>query len=290
MTAIVECVWDSRCGVGESCVWDEARGRILFCDIHGRRIHAYDIATGATREWSLPDIVASFALCRSGRLVVALRNRVVLFDPRSGRIEDFTAQVDEPAGNRFNDGKAGPDGCFWVGSMDESPARQPTGALYRVSPDGRIERKSDGYVTSNGLAWSPDGRTMYHSDSRQAFIDAWDFDPTNGRIANRRRLATLSDEEGRPDGAAMAADGSYWSAGVSAGCLNRFSPQGVLLDKIAMPVPAPTMPCFAGEMLYVTSLRAGRNEAVLARYPQSGGLFRLAAPAAGAPVGTFADY
>ena len=290
MTDAVECVWDTRCGVAESCVWDADRQRILFCDIPGRKIYGYKAADGSRQEWSLPDVVGSFGLCRSGRLVVALRNRVVLFDTRSGRIEDFTAQVDEPAGNRFNDGKVGPDGCFWVGSMDESPARQPTGALYRVSPDGRIERKADGYVVSNGLAWSPDGQTMYHSDSRQAFIDAWDFDATTGRVANRRRLANLSDEQGRPDGAAVDADGCYWSAGVSAGCLNCFAPDGALLRRIDLPIATPTMPCFAGDVLYLTSLRSGVGEETLASQPRLGGLFRMKAPAAGAPIATFADY
>jgi sugar lactone lactonase YvrE len=289
MSETVECVWDSRCRVGESCVWDAVRRRVLFCDIHAHKILAYSVDTGATQEWILPDVVGSFGLCRSGRLVVALRHRVVLFDTRSGRTEDFTAQVDEPATNRFNDGKVGPDGCFWVGSMDESPAKQPTGALYRVSPDGRIERKADGYITSNGLAWSPDGRTLYHACSRQAFIDAWDFDPESGRIGGRRRFATLSAEEGLPDGAAVGVDGCYWSAGVTAGCLNRFSPAGALLEKIAMPIPAPTMLCFAEDWFYVTSIRAGRD-ALLEQYPTLGGLFRLKAPTAGVPVAAFADY
>jgi sugar lactone lactonase YvrE len=289
MTPTAELVWDARCGVGESCVWDAERRRILFADIPAGRIYSYGTTDGQQHHWTLPDVVGSFGLSRSGRLVVALRHRVVLFDTRRGLIEDFTSQVDEPVANRFNDGKVGPDGCFWVGTMDGSPARGPTGALYRISPDGRIERKADGYVTSNGLAWSPDGQTMFHSDSRQCFIDAWDFDATRGRITNRRRIATLSDEEGRPDGAATDAEGCYWSAGVSAGCLNRFSPTGELLDKIAMPVPTPTMPCFAADAVYVTSLRDGRDAATLDRYPGLGGLFRLPAPLAGAPVGLFAD-
>lgn len=282
-------VWDARCGTGESCTWDAAQGLVLFTDIPARVIHAYAPADGAKRTWALPDIVPSFGLCRSGRLVVALRDRIVLFDRASGAVTPLAGPVDQPPQVRLNDGKVGPDGCFWVGGMDESEAKQPVAALWRITPDGRIERKAEGYVNSNGLAWSPDGSVMFHAETRPGYVEAFDFDTATGRLSNRRRLATLSNEEGRPDGGATDADGCYWSAGVSAACLNRFSPQGALLAKVPLPVPAPTMPCFVGRTLFVTSLRAGRDAATLARYPAMGGLFRLPAPVAGAPVALFAD-
>jgi len=284
-----ELVWDSRCGVAESPVWDPATRRVLFCDIGGGKIHAFSVDDGTRATWQLPEVVGSFGLCRSGRLVVALRHRVVLFDPRNQQVTELTPAVDEPATNRLNDGKVGPDGAFWVGSMDERSPRQPTGFLYRITPDGRIERRSEGYAVSNGLAWSPDGRIMYHSDSTSAIIEAWDFDPATGGMANHRRIATLSNEEGRPDGAATDTEGNYWSAGPSAGCINCFSPSGQLLKKLPFPVPGPTMPAFAERHMYVTSLREGKSAEVLARHPTLGGLFRTMAPSNGATVGSFAD-
>lgn len=284
-----ELVWDSRCGVAESPVWDAATRRLLFCDIGGKRINALAVDDGSRTGWDFPEVVGSFGLARSGRLVVALRHRVVLFDPRTQALVDLTPPVDEPATNRLNDGKVGPDGAFWVGSMDERSPRQPLGALYRVTADGRIEQRSAGYAVSNGLAWSPDGRVMYHSDSTSAIIEAWDFDPANGEMRNHRVLAKLTNEDGRPDGAATDAAGNYWSAGPSAGCINCFSPQGKLLQKLAFPVPGPTMPCFAEGHMYVTSLREGKSAAVLAQFPTLGGLFRAPAPAVGAPVAVFAD-
>lgn len=284
-----ELIWDSRCGVAESPVWDAATRRLLFCDISGKRINALSVDDGARTGWDFPEVVGSFGLARSGRLVVALRHRVVLFDPRTQALTDLTAPVDEPATNRLNDGKVGPDGAFWVGSMDERSPRQPLGALYRVTADGQIEKRSEGYAVSNGLAWSPDGRVMYHSDSTSAIIEAWDFDPANGDMRNHRVLAKLTNEDGRPDGAATDAAGNYWSAGPSAGCINCFSPQGQLLQKLAFPVPGPTMPCFAEGHMYVTSLREGKSPEVLAQFPTLGGLFRAPAPAVGAPVAVFAD-
>jgi sugar lactone lactonase YvrE len=284
-----ELVWDARCGVAESPVWDAANRRLLFCDIPGKTINALAVDSGARESWILPEVVGSFGLCRSGRLVVALRHRVVLFDPRTQAITDLTPAVVEPVTNRLNDGKVGPDGAFWVGSMDENSPRQPLGSLYRVTADGRIEKKSEGYAVSNGLAWSPDGRTMYHSDSTAAIVEAWDFEPSTGGMRNHRVIAKLTNEDGRPDGAAMDMEGNYWSAGPSAGCINCFSPTGQLLTKLPFPVPGPTMPCFADDVIFVTSLREGKSAEILAQYPTLGGLFRAPAPAKGAPVDLFAD-
>jgi sugar lactone lactonase YvrE len=284
-----ELAWDARCSVAESPVWDAAARRLLFCDINGKRINALSIDTGKRDTWNFPEVVGSFGLCRSGRLVVAQRHHVVLFDPKSGEMTNLTAKVEEPGTNRLNDGKVGPDGAFWVGSMDENSPRQKIAALYRVTADGRISKQEDGYAVSNGLAWSPDGRIMYHSDSTAGVIEAWDFDPASGGRTRHRILAKLTNDDGRPDGAATDADGNYWSAGPSAGCLNCFSPAGELLRKWAFPVPGPTMPCFAGDWLYVTSLREGKSAEVLAKHPTLGGLFRANAPAAGAEVGLFAD-
>jgi len=284
-----ELVWDAQCSVGESPVWDEPRRRLLFCDIDGRRINALSVDTGQRVGWDFPDVVGSLGLCRSGRLIVAQRHHVVLFDPASGSLRDLTPKLDEPATNRLNDGKVGPDGAFWIGSIDQNTPRQKTAALYRVTADGRITKQQDGYMASNGLAWTPDGRLMYHSDSTPGILEAWDFDPATGTRSNHRVLLKLTNEDGRPDGAATDMAGNYWSAAPSAGWINCFSPQGVLLRKWRFPVPGPTMPCFANDQLYVTSLREGKSAAVLAEFPSLGGLFRAAAPAKGAPVGLFAD-
>lgn len=284
-----ELVWDSRCEVAESPVWDAAHRRVLFADITGKRINGLSVDSRAREGWDFPENVGSFGLCRSGRFVVSQRDRVALFDPRSGALSDLTGKIEAPPTVRLNDGKVGPDGAFWVGGMDGNSPRQKIAGLWRVTADGKVTQEENGYAGSNGLAWSADGRTMYHSDSTSAFIEAWDFDPATGGRTNYRILATLTNQEGRPDGGATDMDGNYWSAGPSAGCLNCFSESGVLLRKWAFPVPGPTMPCFADDLLYVTSLREGKSADVLAEFPTLGGLFCAKAPARGAPVGLFAD-
>ncbi len=287
LDATPELAWDIRCGTGESPVWHAARGVLLFCDIPAGRIHGLNPVTGERTTWKLPEVVGSFGVCVSGRLVVALRERVVLYDLDSDAIVNLTAPLGLPKESRLNDGKVGPDGAFWVGAMDGT--KQPTAKLYRVTPDGRAEVKAEGYVTANGLAWSPDGRTMFHSDSRLARIDNWDFDARTGTISNQRVFATSDNDNGRPDGAATDTAGFYWSSGVSAACLNRFAPDGTHVAKIPMPVPGTTMPCFTPHGLFVTSLREGRDEATLAAHPTMGGLFRLHVASTGVPVGLFAD-
>lgn len=286
---------DVRCETGEGPTWDDRAQALFHVDIPARTVYRIDAASRTTQKWVFPSEVGSIGLADSGRLVVAVRHAVGLFDTADGKWTAL-AQI-EPERvrtTRTNDGKVGPDGAFWVGTMDDRDdvPKEPIGALYRVTADGKIEKKIEGVVISNGLAWSPDGRTMYHTDARAGWIDRWDFDPASGKIGGRKRIATMDNEGGRPDGGAADADGNYWSAGVSAHCLNKFAPDGKLLDKVQVPVAAPTMPCFGGadmRTLYVTSLRVGRTPESLAQYPLTGVTVFARAPVAGAPVTRFRD-
>jgi sugar lactone lactonase YvrE len=283
---------DVRCTLGEGPVFDARRNALWFCDIVGKTLHFAALDTGEARAWSFPSEVCSLGVAESGRLVMALRETVGLFDPDR---EDFAEIARIEAGRpetRLNDGKVGSDGAFWVGTMDDRPDRQPIGALYRVTADGTVEKKVEGLSVSNGLAFSPDGRTMFHTDTRGPWIDRWDIDPVTGAIGNRTRIATLDDATGRPDGGATDAEGCYWSAGISAQVLNRFDRDGKLLASYPVPVAAPTMPCFGGadmRDLFVTNLTDGRPADLLARYPHSGLTLRGRSAVPGAPVGLFRD-
>jgi len=283
---------DVACGIGESPVYDEATNRVFFVDIPGRLVYAVDLATKELRSWRFESEVGSLGLAVSGRLVVALRDRVVLFDPQSeARQELCRIEADRPE-TRLNDGRVGPDGAFWVGTMDDRPQRQPIASLYRVDPSGRVERKVEGLTVSNGLAWTADGETMFHTDSRGPWIDRWRFDRRTGAISDRTRIAVLDEATGRPDGGSCDAEGFYWSAGVSAGRLNRFSADGRLVESFAVPVPSPTMPCFGGpdyRTLYLTSLRGAHPPEVLDRAARSGSLLAAEAPVAGFPAWRFRD-
>ncbi|WP_240233039.1 SMP-30/gluconolactonase/LRE family protein [Devosia lacusdianchii] len=271
-----------RFGVGESPVWDGERQRLLWCDIPAGVIHALDIANGARQRWSFGEPVPSFGLAQGGRLVVALRNDVVLFDPQSGAREVVARLEHAKPEMRLNDGKVGPDGAFWVGSMD---AGGDAAKLYRVGPDGSVQVIAEGITISNGLAWNAAGTRLYHSDSRGGmWLDCWDFDAATGAVSNRRRLRDRNEANGRPDGGACDVKGTYWSAGPSAQRINRFSADGVLLGHVDVPLQHPTMPCFGGEdmrTVFVTSLDSKTDDGGL------DGIISFRADVPGVPVGKF---
>lgn len=271
-----------RFGVGESPVWDADRQRLLWCDIPAGVIHELDVASGARESWSLGEPVPSFGLARNGRLVVALRNDVVLFDPESGAREVVASVTHAKPAMRLNDGKVGPDGAFWVGSMDGDG---DAAKLYRIAPDGSVRVIAEGIAISNGLAWNAAGNRLYHSDSRGGvWLDCWDFDAGDGTVSNRRRLRDQDHANGRPDGGACDLDGTYWSAGPSAGRVNRFSADGALLGWVDLPLLHPTMPCFGGSdmrTVFVTSLDSRSDEA------DRDGIVSFRTETAGVPVGVF---
>ncbi|TPG60363.1 SMP-30/gluconolactonase/LRE family protein [Roseomonas nepalensis] len=273
-------------GTGESPVWDEELGRLWWVDIPRPAVHRTDPETGETETWGMPEPVGCLGLCRSGTLLLGLRSGIHRFDPKDGSLYRVAAPEPDRPENRLNDGKVSPEGRFLVGSMHDVPEKGPHAALWSLSPGERsCVRLADGLVISNGLAWSPDGRTLWHSDSRASVIWNWDYDPATGAISNRREIARPTDAIGRPDGGAVDAEGAYWSAGVSAGRLNRWLPDGTLDRFVELPVRSPTMPCFGGpglRTLFVTSLQKETG-------PHDGRLVVLDVGVAGTPVGRFAD-
>ena len=286
--------------LAEAPTWDAQASRLWWADIEGRALHSLDfevradaaLAAGEHRRFAFAQKVCAIGLTRSGRLLLALDDGVYFFTPATGALELLVRPEPDRPDHRLNDGKVGPDGAFWVGSIEETPERAPVGSLYRISADGRCRRISTGYRVSNGLAWSADGRAMFHSDSRGPTIDRWDFDPATGMVGSRTAIRTLNDKLGRPDGGACDLAGGYWSAGISAACLNRFDRDGNLAQRIDLPEPRPTMPCFGGpdlQTMFVTCARAGLDAEALARHPDAGRLLMLRVSVAGVAVQRFAD-
>lgn len=284
---VVEYLVAEPVGAGESPVWDAQHQALYFIDIRAPALLRLDFESRNLKRWAMPSTIGGCGLCADGRLIVALKDGVHYFDPKTNLFELIChPEVDRPT-NRLNDAKVAPDGRFYVGSMDTRPDKQPVSGLFCVDPDGTCTRRLDGLVVSNGLAWSPDGLTMYHSDSRASYVQAFDYDPSTGGISNGKRIIALKEEEGRPDGAACDVDGYYWSAGVTAGCLNRIAPDGRIDRRVVLPVPAPTMPCFGGpdlKTLFVTSLTSNRGGADV-----TGTVIAFPVDVPGAPVARFGE-
>lgn len=284
---------------GESPTWNSETGRLLWVDVRGGALHEYDPATGDDRAWEMPSWIGACYLMR-GAVAVTLRAGLFRFDPASGALRFLAGPPYDARRQTFNDGRCDRQGRLFSGPMvvplapteqTQQGAEAQGGPLWRYDGAGRWTPLTDPVRTSNGLAWSPDGRTMYHADTRQKTVWAYDYDPATGTIANKRVFVRV-DIQGAsgPDGAAVDRDGFYWVAVYGGGCLLRFDPAGKEERRIEMPCRYPTMPAFGGvglEAIYVTSANHSLPEAERSARPQEGALFRFAAPAPGLAEAVF---
>jgi sugar lactone lactonase YvrE len=284
------CVLDSKASLGECPVWSIDEQVLYWIDINAPSLNRFDPKRNTNTAWPMPQAIGSFALRARGGFVAALRDGVWLVDAQGALERKVAPAPYDPATHRFNDGRADPQGHFWVGSMNEKRDAN-SGWLYRMGSDLGLVPMLDDMMISNGLGFSPDGRTMYHSDTTVRTIRAYDFDGAQGTLSNARVFAHFDDETDRPDGAAVDSEGCYWSAFYRGGKIVRFSPEGSRLAEYAVPSICPTMCAFGGEdlcTLYVTSARQMREADELARLPQSGGLFAMRVDIAGLPEPKFA--
>ena len=276
----IRCVVDAKAQLGEGTIWDPAAGVLWWIDIYGPTIHRFEPATGRNASWQAPEYLGCIGLRARGGLVVTMASGFHFFDPDTGA---FTAIADpEPdlPETRFNDGKPDRFGHFWSGSMFEAPGRPPRkiASLYRLASDGSIRKMLDGIGCSNGLAWSPDGRIMYFTDSHTHLVWAFDYDPEAGEIANRRVYIDLTDRGYIVDGSTVDADGNYWLTVPFKGKVLAYDRAGRQVTEVDMPCDLPTCCEFGGPdlaTLYVTTAIYRRRAAELARPTAPGGLFAI---------------
>src|SRR5437667_3997897 len=222
MPAAFECVLDVKASLGECPVWSVDEQVLYWVDINAPSLNRFDPRTGRNAAWAMPSSIGCFALRRSGGFIAALRDGFWLVD-RDGKPERKVADAPyDPAHHRFNDGRADARGRFWAGSMNEKRDAS-TAVLYRFDPDTRLTPVVGNVTVCNGLAFSPDRRTMYHADTPTLEVAAYDFDIDAGTIANRRVFARFSGATDRPDGGAVDSEGCYWSAFYRGGQVIRHS-------------------------------------------------------------------
>ena len=284
--------------LGESPVWHAAEGALYYCDIAGHKLHRYHPATGATQQWTFETDLACCAPCDHGGMLLAMRDGLWHFDSSTGQRTALAPPPYDPMVERFNDGKCDPRGRFWVGTVYE-PRKPALAALYRYDPPGGLLRMAGDATVSNGLAWSPDGRTCYWSDTTTHTVHAFDFNAEEGTLSRQRVFASFARRSegqgfetygGRPDGAATDAQGCYWVAMYEGARVLRLSPEGETLAEIRLPVRCPTMPCFGGAdltTLYVTSARHGRPADELIAQPDAGCVFAIDVGVPGMPIPMF---
>jgi sugar lactone lactonase YvrE len=260
----VEPISPVRCHVGESPLWSVAEQALYWVDIEGRLVHRWPGAAGVAQQWTMPERPACIALHAQGGLLCALESCVVqltLAPDGSCSTHDLFSFTHASAGMRLNDGRCDRAGRFWVGSMLMNMAQgAPSGVLYRCDAGASAAVPlQHGLIVPNGLAFSPDGRTAYLSDSHASVRHIWAFDlRDDGSLSQRRLFVDMALHRGRPDGAAVDVDGCYWTCANDGACLLRFTPAGVLDRTLEMPVKKPSMCAFGGarlDELYITSIR-----------------------------------
>jgi L-arabinonolactonase len=276
----IECVVDSKSQLGEATYWDPKDQVLWWIDIYGPTIHRTDPSTGDDRTRTAPEYLGTLSVREKGGLVVSMVSGFYFFDPSSGSFDAIADPEAEIEDSRFNDGKTDRQGRFFSGTMFEAPGKPPAkiGSLWRLDPDLSVHKILDGIGCSNGLAWSPDGRTMYFTDSHTNLVWAFDYDPAIGEAANRRIFIDLTDEGFIVDGATVDAAGNYWLTIPFKGKVLAYDASGKRMRAIDLPVDLPTCCEFGGkdlDVLYVTSAIYRRDAKALAGQTKPGGLFAI---------------
>ncbi len=286
-----EVVLRAQARLGEGPCWDARRQVMHWVDIQGRRVHTFDPATGRDDAVQFDQMVGFISLTEAkGEYVVGLEGGLARFWPESGKREWIARPEAGIPGNRFNDGKCDPVGRLIAGTMDRklTPGK---GALYSLTADGEIRKLLSGLSVSNGLAWSPEGSSLYFIDSPTRQVVAYGYDLESGALSAPKVVVSLSDLPGAPDGMATDAEGMLWVGIWDGGCVTRWDPQsGRLAAKIPLPAMRITSCAFGGPDLtdlYLTSAAPDGGAEPSAADAEAGSLFRIQAPAPGLPVARF---
>lgn len=275
MTA-VSCALETKALLGEGPVWSVREQALYWVDIRAPALHRLDPATGVDQAWPMPSPVSALTLLQGGGLLVALADGLWRFDADTGALDRRVAVEADVATSRLNDGRCDRQGRFWVGSMDRSTPGS-RGSLYRYDLDGSLHSVLDGIEIPNGLAFSPDGGTLYFCDSPTLCLRAYRLSPDTGALSECRPFAQC-EPPGVPDGAVVDEEGCLWVAHFDGGRLTRFRPDGRVDRIVPLPVSRPTSCCFGGAdlgTLFVTSARVNLDTATLRRTPLAGSVLAL---------------
>lgn len=284
---------DGQNTLGECVLWCDRTQRVLWTDIQRSVLYAHTLASGETRNWPMPERLCCFALTDDDqRLLLGLESGLAFFDFASGELTRICEVAPEQPGTRLNDGRCDRQGRFVFGLFNEaSNPKEAIGSFYRLNADLTLERLPlPPAAIANSICFSPDGRTMYFTDSQDGTIRCCDYDPLSGAIGPHRVFVAADVMAGEPDGSVIDAQGGLWSARWGASQVVRFTPDGKVERVVALPVPQPSCPAFGGaalDTLFVTTARKDMSAARLDAAPQSGGLFMQQLDVRGLPEARF---
>ena len=294
MTPHAELILDAKNGVGESPVWRAEEQALYWVDIPAHKLCRWDARSLAVNIWLAPEMLACIApMAGSCSWIAGMETGLFTLtqqpDGQLGSVR-LASVLHAQSGMRFNDGRCDRQGRFLAGTMVMNMSlASSSGCIYSYQKNSGLRMLFEGIITPNGMAFSPDGKTMYLSDSHPSKQTIWafDYDTDSGTPSGRRVFVDMKPLPGRPDGAAVDADGCYWICGNDAGLIHRFTPAGKLDYSLAVPVKKPAMCAFGGaglNILFVTSIRPDGID--LSDQPLAGGLFAINTTVSGLPEPT----
>ena len=262
--------------LGECPLWHPEEELLYWVDIEGECFHRYSPETGNGDTVQVGQPLGCLAFRASGGLVLGLRDGLGFWDQDTAEIEIISNPEAGRSNSRFNDGKVGPAGRFWAGTLGEDDQS----CLYKLDTDGMIHIMETGIQISNGIGWSPDHEIMYYTDSLRRVIYAYDFDLESGSITNRRDFVNVLAKDGIPDGLTVDSEGFVWSAHWDGWRLTRYDQKGNIERIVYLPIQRPTSCTFGGrdlDQLFITSAWTGLSDTDRQEQPLAGDLFLVQA-------------
>lgn len=239
--------------LGEGPVWSPARNGVFWVDILAPKLHFHGF-DGKSKSWPMPQPVGWAVERKKGGLIVGLKDGAYFLDPDTGALTPAVSPEPGKPDNRLNDAKVDAKGRLWTGTM-HMPFKEKVCALYRIDPDLSVRKMDEPYLCTNGPAFSRDGTRMYHNETADGIVYAFDVD-ADGNLSNKRVFARFAPGEGLPDGCTVDADDGLWTAHYGGGRITRWRPDGTQDFHIKMPARNITSLTFAGpnlDRVFVTS-------------------------------------
>ena len=288
MKESVKLILDAKARVGEGAFWHSKEKILYWLDIEGKLLHRFDPATGIDTAIEIGRRVGCMVPTKNDSLLLAGEKGIEEFFPTTGERRFLCDPEQEIPTNRLNDGKCSPEGRFWFGSL--SMIKEPNvAAFYVMDHDQKVTKKLDRLTNSNGIGWSPDGKTLYHIDTPTRRVSAFNYDSDVGDIRNRRTVVRLPEDPsvGRPDGMTVDAEGNLWIAHWLGSRISCWTPEGTWVREIKIPAARVTSVTFGGDnldTLYITTASEGMTSQEHETQPHAGGLFSCSPGVKGLPV------
>ena len=287
-----ELVLDVQAELGECPFWHSEQERLYWLDIEKKQLHCFDPTTQVNLSESLNRQVACVVPTNDDSLLLAGEGGIDEYWPETYEWAFLSNPEKRQSANRLNDGKASPEGRFWFGSLSMANEKKQA-SLYVMEHDGNVRHILPGLTNSNGIGWSPDGKTFYHIDTPTRLVSAFDYDARFGGIRNRRIVIRFPDDPhwGYPDGMTVDSQGMVWIAHWEGACVSRWDPKtGDILAVVHVPASQVTSVAFGGkclDTLYVTTARCHLTSEKLVGQPYAGGLFAVEPGVTGLPTNFF---